>query len=135
MRHRKQRRWQPRNNIGGISGGQPGAARGKDKEHLVERALKIMEEEGCIKGFRMALRYSHEDRHGIDVRIFPLGKRVEIALQVKSSRKGVALHKLKYPGIPCINMHDLYTALDTACCLQEMFGLPQLSCQSGNHPE
>lgn len=103
---------------------QASQARGQAREGLVERALKLLQQWGCIAGYQMSERNDPDDAQGIDARIFTLDQS-SIRFQIKGSQQGVRKHRKKYPHIPCVNVGHYTYAADVAVLIQQQFKIPE----------
>lgn len=75
--------------------------KGRESEEKVKAALRILKEEGFIKGFTQSAAFSPKDLAGIDFSIcLPDFQKVEV--QVKSSEEGAWRHTQRRPQIPVV---------------------------------
>jgi hypothetical protein len=83
--------------------------RGRESEANTRAVLGQLKAAGQIVSWRQTERLSQEDLQGIDfvIAILIKGRRIEVALQVKSSMKGIKVHYEKRRDIYAVNGQSL----------------------------
>jgi hypothetical protein len=100
-------------------------AKGRDNERKVGEALAFLAKCGCLKDPFLSKPFDLLDSQGIDAG-FTTIQGVKVVFNTKSSGAGLAKHRRKHPGIPCVNLQGYTHIRDIAVLIQRQFGLPEL---------